>query len=272
MRSSVLAAGLIAILSVAAFGTRVQAQTTDRINDDEVKGILSRLDQAAATFRKSLDSGLDHSTLNGSKREDRINDFVKNFAKTTDRLKDKFNDDNQASGLARDVLVSAEDIDRFMADHNVGGRAEDDWSNVRLVLDDLARAYSVSWTWNGHPEINRVGDKDVKTLLGRIESAADRFRKSVDAALDRSIVDGTGREDDLNGYIHEFERATDKWKSHFGDHDTAAADAEEVLNRAQAIDDFMAEHPLTDRAQQDWASLRVTLDELARAYNVTWSW
>jgi len=272
MRRIKVAAGLVAALSLVIFAGRAQAQVTDRINDDDVKHILTRLDQTAGTFRKSLDHGLDRSSLDGTRREDRINDFVKNFAKTTDRLKEKFNDHNQASGLVRDVLVSAQDIDRFMAEHRLSSQAQDDWSNVRGVLDDLARAYSVTWSWNGTPEVSRVGDKDVKSLLGRIESAADRFRSSLKSALDHSSVDGSGGEDEINGYVHEFERATDNWKSHFGDHDTASNDAEEVLRRAQAIDDFMAEHPLTDRAQQDWSSLRTTLDELAQAYNVSWSW
>ena len=122
----------------------------------------------------------------------------------------------------------SQDIDRFMAEHRLTSQAQDDWANVRLVLDDLARAYSVTWSWNGTPEVNRVGDKDVESLLKRIESAADRFRSSLDAALDHSSIDGTGGEDEINGFVHEFERATDNWKSHFGDHNTAAGDAEEA--------------------------------------------
>lgn len=272
MRKITACFALLAVLSLPAFAAAATPQVPDRINDDQVKQILSRLDHAAASFRKSLDEALDHSPINGSRREDRINDFVKNFAKTTDRLKEKFDDDNQASGLARDVLVSAEEVDRFMREHPLSARAQDDWQSVRVVLDDLATAYSVSWSWSGEPVIDRVGDKDVKSLLARIETSADRFRKSLDAALDRSEINGTATEDELNRYIQDFERATDKWKSHFGDHDTAASDAAEVLERARVIDQFMAEHPLNSRAQEDWSSLRGTLDELARAYNVTWTW
>jgi hypothetical protein len=262
----------LAVLALLCAPAGARAQMPERINDKQVKDVLARLDHAATDFRHSLDSALDKSSLDGSRREERINDFVKAFAKASERLHDKFDDDNQSPGLARDVLVSAQDIDRFMATHRLTGRANEDWSRVRAALDDLATAYSVSWTWDGSPEINRVGDKDVKGLLGRIEGSADRFRASLDAALDASEINGTGTEDEINGYVKDFEQATDKWKSHFGDHHTAEADAAEVLARAQAIDRFMAAHPLTERAQSDWADLRTTLDELARAYNVAWNW
>jgi hypothetical protein len=262
----------IGCVALAATLAPVRAQVPERVNDDQVKDILKRLDQASADFRKSLDSSLDRSTLDGTKREDAINDFVKSYAKATDRLREKFDDDNQAAGLARDVLVSAQDIDRFVTTHDLSAGARDDWSRVRAALDDLARAYSVTWTWEGTPVVDRVGDKDVKSLLGRVESRADRFRQSVDAALDHSEINGTGYEDEINRYMKDFARATDKWKSHFDDHDTAAADATEVLGRAREIDRFLAAHPLSDRVQTDWTDLRATLDELARAYNVSWSW
>jgi hypothetical protein len=34
----------------------------------------------------------------------------------------------------------------------------------------------------------------------------------------------------------------------------------------------MRRYPLTDRAQNDWASVRGVLDELARVYVVQWRW
>src|SRR5262249_23722062 len=121
----------LAIVALLLVPSGAKAQLPDRINDDQVKGILARLDHAAAEFRKSLDAALDESPLDGTRREDRINDFVKAFAKATDRLHGKFDDDNQATGLARDVLVSAQDIDRFVATHRLTARAHDDWLEVR---------------------------------------------------------------------------------------------------------------------------------------------
>jgi hypothetical protein len=262
----------VALLALLLAPAGASAQLATRINDDQVRGIISRLESAADTYRSRLDAALDDSSINGTRKEDRANKLVERFEESTDRLKGRFDDDNAAIGAARTVLQNAAKIDQFMQRNGLTA-AMDSWLSVRSVLDDLALAYNVAWTWDGEPvAVERVSDNQVDSLLERVESRADRFRSSLDQALDRSPVDGTGTEDDINRFVQDFERATDKWKSHFGDRNAATRDAEEVLARAQSIDDFMASHPLTDRAQADWADLRTVLDELARAYNVTWSW
>jgi hypothetical protein len=265
-------AGAVALLALLLAPAGANAQQATRINDDQVKNIISRLESAADTYRSRLDAALDDSAINGTKKEDRANKLVQRFEESTDRLKGRFDDDNAATGAARTVLENAAKIDKFMQRNGLDA-AQDAWLDVRNVLDDLALAYNVAWTWNGEPAaVERVSDDRVDSLLERVEARADRFRASLDAALDASAADGTNAEDEINRYVQDFERATDKWKSHFNDKNSAARDAEEVLKRAQSIDDFMISHRLTDRAQADWAELRTALDELARAYNVTWQW
>jgi hypothetical protein len=258
-------------LAVAMAPGVTSAQRVTRINDDQARQVIDRLERAADTYRSRVDAALDASAINGTKREDRLNKLIQRFEQATDALKGKFDDDDQATGAAREVLQRAARLDRFMDRNELAG-AEASWLELRRVLDDLALAYNVTWTWEGAAVVDRVGDNQVDSLLGRLESSADRFRASLDAALDESLVDDTAAEDEINGYVQEFERATDRWKSQFGDRNTASASAEEVLARAQSIDRFMATHAMTSRAQQDWATLRTTLDELARAYNVEWNW
>lgn len=262
----------VALVTLLLAPAGASAQTANRINDDQVKSIISRLESAADAYRSRLDAALDDSSIDGTKKEDRANKLVQRFEESTDRLKGRFDDDNAATGAARAVLENAAKIDTFMQRNGLTA-AQDSWLSVRTVLDDLALAYNVAWTWDGAPvAVERVSDNQVDSLLERVETRADRFRASLDQALDQSPADGTNAEDDINRFVQEFERATDKWKSHFGDKNTAARDAEEVLARAQSIDDFMIAHRLTSRAQADWVELRTVLDELARAYNVTWQW
>lgn len=264
------AAVLVAVL--AFWASAATAQIVDRVSDDEVKRVLERFERSADAFRSSLDRALDASPADGSRREDRINRLVRNFEEATDSLRGRFDDDNQATGLVEEVLRRAARIDRFMANNPLTPEAQSDWAAVRLSLDELARAYHVTWDWTGQARVDRVGDRDVRGLLSRIEAQADTFRRSLDRSLDASEYDGTSAEDEINGFIHEFERATDRWESTFDDDNAAARDATEVLRRAARIDAFMATHRLSPEAHTHWANLRVTLDELARAYNVTWSW
>lgn len=118
----------------------------------------------------------------------------------------------------------------------------------------------------------RLSDDQVERLLDRIEKAADTFRESLDDALDKSRVDDSKFEEQVNRYVEEFENATDRLEKRFDDDKSSSSDVEEVLGRAASINGMMSRFELTDRAQGDWRLLRNDLNELARAYNVVWEW
>ena len=118
----------------------------------------------------------------------------------------------------------------------------------------------------------RLSDDQVERLLERIEKSADKFRESVDDALDKSRADDSKLEKDINRFVQAFEDATDRLEKRFDDDKSSSADVEEVLTRAASINSMMARHRFNDRAQADWRLLRGDLNELARAYGVTWEW
>ena len=120
--------------------------------------------------------------------------------------------------------------------------------------------------------VYRLSEKEMKDLLGRIDKQAETFRKSLKSALDDSRIDDSKQEDRINDFVKGFGEATDRLKSHYNEKNTAASDVEEVLRRAARIDSFMERHPLSSRAESDWTALRQSLDTLAEAYNVSWSW
>ncbi|MFY9608203.1 MAG: hypothetical protein WAU45_06245 [Blastocatellia bacterium] len=118
----------------------------------------------------------------------------------------------------------------------------------------------------------RVTYQQVDQLLGRIESRSAQFRQSLDAALDRTRIDGTRQEDNINEFVRAFEAATVSLRDRFRGRRDVAADVSEVLNRAAQIDGFMRRNNLGAAAETDWRALRSDLDVLAGYYNVTWRW
>src|SRR5687768_2341255 len=78
----------------------------------------------------------------------------------------------------------------------------------------------------------RVTDRQVQTLLDRIEKRTDSFKSEVDRSLDRSNIDGTNREDSINTMISNFEQATDRLKENFNSRRSSGNDVQEVLNQA----------------------------------------
>lgn len=109
--------------------------------------IIRELETDTDHFKSSLDSALDHSRLNGSRAEDEINDYVKQFEAATDRLRDRAEDREYAPNLAREVLNRGRSINAFMRNHRLGGKAESDWAQVRNDLNRLSNSYYLNWRW-----------------------------------------------------------------------------------------------------------------------------
>src|SRR5258705_7331 len=118
----------------------------------------------------------------------------------------------------------------------------------------------------------RLTDREVEKIIHRIEQQSDKFRSALDSALDKSRFNGSTREDDINAFVKDFYRETKHLHDQFDHHKSTAPDVESVLERATRIDSFMNRYPLSPRAQNDWATLKANLDELATAYNVGWRW
>jgi uncharacterized protein YukE len=281
--------GFVFVVSFLGVATRAHAQVVGqpyRISDKEVERILHRIENQANKFRHSLDAALDRSRLNGTNREDDINAFIKNFDEQTKRLHDRFDDHKSVAADVEAVLNGAASIDQFMRRQHLNERAQNDWSTLRGNLDELAEAYNVTWRWESVAVLGpttvvtatpvglpyRLSDKEVERMLHGIEQQSGKFRSSLDSALDRSSLNSTDREDDINAFVKEFDQEVRRLHDRFDEHKSVAADVQAVLDRAARIDSFMRRRGLTERAQNEWSALRANLDQLAEAYSVTWRW
>jgi hypothetical protein len=258
------------------------------LNDKEVEKIIKRIEQQSDRFRSSVDKSLDKSRFNGSRREDDINSFIKDFYEQTKHLRDRFDKHHSASGDVEAVLDRAARIDDFMSRNRLSSKAQEEWSTLKSNLDELASAYNVSWRWEGYnvrPGIvsplgttvagvpYRVSDREVEEILRRMEQQSDRFRSALDSSLDRSWLNGTSEEDDINRFVKDFYEATKNLRDRFDDHKSTSADVQNVLDRAASIDSFMRRNRMRDdKAAREWDQLRANLDELAQVYNVNWQW
>lgn len=258
----------------------------ERLSDKEVERILKRIENQANNLRRSLDAALDRSRLNGTNREDDINAFIKNFDEQTKQLHDRFDDRKSVAADVEAVLNRAADIDQFMRRQRLSERAQNDWSTLRVSLDELATAYNVTWRWEGVAVLSptpvitgtpvglpyRLSDKEVERILHSVEQQSGRFRESLAKALDRSRLDDTDREDDINSFIKQFDQEVRRLHDRFDDKKSVAADVQTVLDRAARIDGFMRRRGPAESAQDEWQALRASLDQLAEAYAVTWRW
>jgi hypothetical protein len=259
-----------AVLTIMSASMAVAAQQRPyRVSDQQVKDLVSRIDTRTDAFRASFDRAVDRTRIDG---EDQIQ-FVKNFEQATDRLRDRVNSRRSGTADVEDVLRRASLIDSFVTAHHQNTALGDEWQALRNELDELARAYGVTWDWtSSQRSSSRVNDQQVEQLLRRMEKNADQFRRSLDQALDGRRIEGSRDEDNINQFVTEFAETTDRLRDRFEHRQVVAHDLEEVLRRGVSIDDFMRRHQLTLQAEDDWLMVRRDLDELAGAHQVAWSW
>lgn len=271
-RINITTAILITVLSFSCLAV-AQTPRAYRMSEDEVRALLGQIEKGSDRFRASLDNALDRSPIDGSRAEDNINNFIRDFERATDRLKSRFGDNRSAANDVEDVLERGAIIDRFMIRHSLTQRAQEDWASLRAMLDRLASAYNVTWDWGGTVgRPSRMSENEMKALLARLEKNADRFRSSLDAALDRSRYDGSQTEDNINQFMKNFEEASDRLKNRYDDNQTATGIVEDLLQRAVLIDGFVDRRVPNVRAREDWMAVRNDLEELAKAYDVSWHW
>lgn len=278
------------VTALAAFGlgfagTSVQAQRRGtprayRVSDNQVQQIIRNIEQSSDTFRRSFDAALDRSRLNDTQTEDDVNNRVKDFEQATNDLRERFDGRRSVASDVENVLNRAARIDEFMRVNLPQRGVQRDWTQLKLGLNRLARAYGVTFSFDGRtlsPTVvasqgaYRVSDSQVETLLRRIETRTDTFRSNLDRALDRSRFDGRNSEDNINSFVEEFEQATGDLRRKFDGRTSVGGDVENVVVRAARIDDFMRRNLRRAAVQRDWSLIRTDLNQLANYYSLAFN-
>ncbi|MBV8858506.1 MAG: hypothetical protein JOZ02_16350 [Acidobacteria bacterium] len=119
-----------------------------RIGDRQLDAIIRRVENGADRFRADMGNALDRSRYDGTRAEDNINQFLRDFANATGTLRSRFDAKTSVAGDVENVLRQATYIDDFMNRQTLSPRAENDWVTLKGDLNQLASAYSVAWNWD----------------------------------------------------------------------------------------------------------------------------
>src|ERR1044072_4074496 len=102
-----------------------------RYDDRALKDSAQRLDRLAKDFERDMDRALDRSLLNGTNREDRINEEVHQFCSRAADFKYSVGngrDLNRSSDQARRVLDEAQQVNRIARPRGFDGRLSSQWT------------------------------------------------------------------------------------------------------------------------------------------------
>ncbi len=270
----------ILLLFPIIIGLNVQAQPQpNRNNTRHVGNMLQQLERSSSRFRNSLNVELVRRSVDQTRPQNDISTFQSGFDLTIKQFRDQFTRRLAVASDVEAVLQKASPINNFISQNTLNPRVKNDWASVRTNLNTLASAYGVSWQWNQLTAIKvdsnrsfRLSESELTQLIQQIENGGDKFRVSLTNAFDGRPYDRTRSEGNMNDALRGFKRATDQVRIRFDARQLVSDDVQRLLDRAQPLENFMRANPLTERARDDWSTLRTNLNLVANAYNISPPW
>jgi len=119
-----------------------------RYDERGLKDSINRLDRLSKDFEKDLDRALDHSRVNGTRREDNINAQGHDFRRAVSSLKSNFGngrDLNRSRDEAQRVLQEAQQFSRVGRGRGFDNQVASDWSQIQRELQIISDAYGVGY-------------------------------------------------------------------------------------------------------------------------------
>ena len=143
---------VMAVLTVFAFADVANAQTYRVVRQRQytrasVDSVIRRVENRTDRFVKQFDKSLDRSVLDGSRREDNLNQSAKNLESATDELRREFNRHRNYLETRQNVqrcLSIGANINTAMRNRRFNRVTENNWRNLRNELNALARVYNLS--------------------------------------------------------------------------------------------------------------------------------
>lgn len=112
-----------------------------------------RVNDRSGDFQRHLDSALDHSRYDNTRREDRINDTAREFRNAASDFRDRIGngrDLNRATNEARRLVQLGAQIDRFIARNRLDSRSASDWWQIRQDLRLISDAYGFNGNYGDY--------------------------------------------------------------------------------------------------------------------------
>ena len=118
--------------------------------------------------------------------------------------------------------------------------------------------------------------QSVRQTILRLETRANLFRNSIEAwsqsdtAANVTSENVNATDKDVNLMGRDFADSAHSLRNRFTARQSTSSDVQQVLSHAARIDDFVRRNSLDAGSMNYWSSIRVDLNQLAYAYNLTW--
>ena len=134
------------ILSAPAEAQRRRAPRQRGYTKMQVNQIIKRVEERSDRFVRLFDRSLDRSRLDGTNREDRLNESARNLETALDELRREFDRKEnyvETRPEVRRCLDIATNINVAMRGRRLGAETERQWALLRSELNTLADVYGL---------------------------------------------------------------------------------------------------------------------------------
>lgn len=121
---------------------------------------------------------------------------------------------------------------------------------------------------------SRLTDRQIQVILTRIRSRAESLLTAIEGVRPRGSIFGsrTRQTGDTAYLVDDLVQATVHMSDHVTRRETTRTDVDDLLGRAQALDEVLTRNPGSAAAQTAWRNIRRDVESLAAAYSVNWDW
>jgi hypothetical protein len=132
-----------------------------RYDSRTLRDVAQRIKDRSHNLESDVNRALDHSRVNGSRREDSINADVQEFRRAADRFKDRVgngNDPNRAANEAQALLNLSSRVDNELSRLRLDSRSYSDWSEINQDLRVVSDIYGYGYSNGGYPNSRYPND------------------------------------------------------------------------------------------------------------------
>ncbi len=117
-----------------------------RYDERQLRDSIHRLDRLAKELERDVDRALDRSRSDGTRREDMVNNEVRQFRHAVGNLKSRFGngrDLNRSRNEAARVMQESQQLNRLAGARRMDNEVANDWAQIRQELRIIANAYNL---------------------------------------------------------------------------------------------------------------------------------
>ena len=260
-----------AILAVAALGSMcVPVLAQERLNDKDVKALVSRVEDGRDKFDNALDNDLKNKVIRGQNGEVDVEHFLNDFQQNIDKVEERLKSNYAASTEVGTLLRQATIIEAFFRQQAPGTKGESEWNRLAADLSTLAGAYGAVFPLSEHATVRRIGDGEVVEAADKISKSASQLKKSLDADLKTNTAVDKPTRDAIILEADDWSKEAKAVKDRVKDGKPSSAEAEKVLTRAGRLQSFIRNNAVPT-ASGAWPEIGSHVQTLASAYNKSWS-